>query len=145
VLPVIRQGFWSFYYVMEELKWLISSFSLQRPRFDSSYIHLGFFVDKVSLEQVFLYVLSFSPVRYHSTKAPCWYVFLPLILYSLSTWKCCWVAWNTKHVLDGSFIKPTHARLTYITIQFFVYSFIFQWNCAIFNESIHQYLKLTKM
>lgn len=55
------------------------------------------------------------------------------------------IAENTKHILNISFIKPIHAHVIYVTIQFFVYSYIFGQNSAIFAESIHQYLKITKI
>jgi len=42
-------------------------------------------------------------------------------------------------------IKPTHAHLRYIAIQYLVYSCMFQQNSAILMESLHRYLTLTKV
>jgi hypothetical protein len=50
------------------LKWLVAGLSPRRPGFAAGSIHVGFVVDKVALEQVFLRVLRFL-CRYHSTVA----------------------------------------------------------------------------
>ena len=47
--------------------------------------------------------------------------------------------------LNFSFMTPIYAYLTYITIWFFVYSYMFRRKSAIFRKSMHQYLKLMKM
>jgi len=47
--------------------------------------------------------------------------------------------------MNYSFTKLTYAQLTYITMQFFVYFYMFQLNFAIFREPIYQYSKLTKI
>jgi hypothetical protein len=49
--------------------WLGTSHSLRRPRFNPGSVHVGFVVEKVTLEQVFLQVLRLSR-QFHSTNAP---------------------------------------------------------------------------
>jgi hypothetical protein len=41
-------------------------------------------------------------------------------------------------------MNPTYAWLICITLHIFVHSYMFRRNYAIFKESLHQYLKLTK-
>jgi hypothetical protein len=51
--------------ILEAIPWLrqlVTSLSLQRLRFHPRLPYVGFVVDKVALEQVFLQLLQFSPV-----------------------------------------------------------------------------------
>jgi hypothetical protein len=50
-------------------RYLVAGFSLWRPGFAPRAVHVGFVVDKMALQQVFLQVLQFSH-QYHSTAAP---------------------------------------------------------------------------
>jgi hypothetical protein len=45
------------------VKWLFAGLSPRRPGFVSRSVHLGFVVDEMALEQVFLQVLRFYPVN----------------------------------------------------------------------------------
>lgn len=52
-----------------QLRWLVASFSTQRPGFSSRVAHVGFVVNKVPLVQVFLQAPQFSLVYHHFTNA----------------------------------------------------------------------------
>jgi hypothetical protein len=51
------------------LRQLVAGLSLQRPRFISGSVHIGFAVHKVALGQIFLQVLCFFLHQYHSAMA----------------------------------------------------------------------------
>jgi hypothetical protein len=55
---------------VQQLRRLVTGFSLQKPWFNPRVIHVGFVVDEMIMRRDFIRALEFSSANYHLTNAP---------------------------------------------------------------------------
>jgi hypothetical protein len=76
--------------------WAFPDLSLQRPRFDPRPVHVGFVVDKLEVEQLFLQVFQLCPVS-----------IIPPILHALLSFTChrCYIILQLAAPLEKTFLS----------------------------------------